>query len=193
MGNSCCSEGGQTKHEELKNYESRPKLNQSPMNLEYGEQDQNILLAYTSTDKKKIVKIQSTYRGHATRKRIDDQSNFVNSNNLVNVHNMKISEDEESAVYSGQMIKDTDIKQGFGIMRWPDGTVYEGLWMNNLYNGRGKLYHASGDLYEGEFVDDMAQGFGIYRHANGSKYVGYWNQDKQHGFGKEKWNDVSMY
>lgn len=47
-------------------------------------------------------------------------------------------------------------------MKWPDGTVYEGLWDNNLYNGRGKLYHASGDLYEGEFVDDMAQGFGIY-------------------------------
>jgi hypothetical protein len=41
-------------------------------------------------------------------------------------------------------------------MRWPDGTVYEGLWENNLYNGRGKLYHASGDLYEGEFVNDMA-------------------------------------
>lgn len=78
-------------------------------------------------------------------------------------------------------------------MRWPDGTVYEGLWENNLYNGRGKLYHASGDLYEGEFVDDMAQGFGIYKHANGSKYVGYWHQDKQHGFGKEKWNDGSMY
>lgn len=60
-------------------------------------------------------------------------------------------------------------------MRWPDGTVYEGLWEKNLYNGRGKLYHASGDLYEGEFIDDMAQGFGIYKHANGSKYVGYWN------------------
>ena len=60
-------------------------------------------------------------------------------------------------------------------MKWPDGTVYEGLWSSNLYNGRGKLYHASGDLYEGEFVDDMAQGFGIYQHANGSKYVGYWN------------------
>ena len=95
----------------------------------------------------------------------------------MNVHNMRVDDNsEESAIYSGQMLKDSqNIKQGYGIMRWPDGTVYEGLWENNLYNGRGKLYHASGDLYEGEFVDDMAQGFGIYRHSNGSKYVGYWN------------------
>jgi hypothetical protein len=41
-------------------------------------------------------------------------------------------------------------------MKWPDGTVYEGIWDRNLYNHRGKLYHASGDLYEGEFVKDMA-------------------------------------
>lgn len=76
---------------------------------------------------------------------------------LVNVHNFKVEEgSEDTAIYSGQMLKDSNIKHGFGIMRWPDGTVYEGLWENNLYNGRGKLYHASGDLYEGEFVDDMA-------------------------------------
>jgi len=41
-------------------------------------------------------------------------------------------------------------------MKWADGTIYEGLWMDNLYNGRGRLHHASGDIYQGEFVDDMA-------------------------------------
>ena len=39
-------------------------------------------------------------------------------------------------------------------MKWPDGTIYEGLWDNNLYNGRGKLWHASGDLYEGDDKSD---------------------------------------
>ena len=93
---------------------------------------------------------------------------------------MRIDEQsDESAIYCGNMLLNSqNVKQGYGVMKWPDGTIYEGLWDNNLYNGRGKLYHASGDLYEGEFVDDMAQGFGIYKHANGSKYVGYWNQDK---------------
>ena len=76
MGNSCCSEGGQTKQEELKNYESRPRLNQNPHMNDYPVNDDNVLMAYTSTDRKKIVKIQSTYRGHATRKRLDDQGKF---------------------------------------------------------------------------------------------------------------------
>ena len=48
------------------------------------------------------------------------------------------------------------IKQGYGIMKWPDGTVYQGIWDNNMYSGRGKLYHGKGDVYEGEFVDDVA-------------------------------------
>jgi len=52
-------------------------------------------------------------------------------------------------------------------MRWHDGSVYEGLWADNLYAGRGKLHHASGDLYEGEFSNDMANGFGVYKQANG--------------------------
>ena len=57
------------------------------------------------------------------------------------------------------MLKDSsNVKQGFGVMRWPDGTVYEGLWENNPYNGAGKLKPANGDFYEGEFVDGMAQG-----------------------------------
>lgn len=82
----------------------------------------------------------------------------MKSGQLVNVHNFKVEEsNDDTAIYSGQMLKGSNnVKHGFGIMRWPDGTVYEGLWENNLYNGRGKLYHASGDLYEGEFVDDMA-------------------------------------
>ena len=137
-------------------------------NLSFAENNQTedkTLLAYTSTDQKKIVKIQSHYRGHNTRMRLNDGNDITDkqmeqykSGNLMNVHNQNIDQgSEESAIYSGQMLKDSpNIKQGYGIMRWPDGTVYEGLWENNLYNGRGKLYHASGDLYEGEFVNDMA-------------------------------------
>lgn len=217
MGNACCSEnGGQSHDDEMKNYDSRHQgrpVNQSAdgkmnfthlpdQNYPQNSLDDNLLLAYTSGDQKKIVKIQSHFRGHNTRKRLKEGNQIIISQleqyktgHLYNVVNMRVDDQsDDSAIYTGQMLKDSqNIKQGYGIMKWPDGTVYEGLWENNLYNGRGKLYHASGDLYEGEFVDDMAQGFGIYRHANGSKYVGYWNQDKQHGFGKEKWNDGSQY
>ena len=67
------------------------------------------LLAYTSGDQKKIVKIQSHYRGHNTRKRLnegneitDKQMEEYKSGNLMNVHNQNIDQgSEESAIYSG--------------------------------------------------------------------------------------------
>ena len=37
-----------------------------------GAVDDNLLLAYTSGDQKKIVKIQSHFRGHNTRKRLKE-------------------------------------------------------------------------------------------------------------------------
>ena len=70
------------------------------------------------------------------------------------------------------------MKQGFGVMQWPDGAVYEGLWENNLYNGAGKLKHANGDLYEGEFVDGKMQGAGTH----------VWGSDKTTHMGEYKEN-----
>lgn len=65
MGNACCSEGGQMAENELRGYDSRPYKQEEINNYRQG--DEEILMAYTSQDKKKIVKIQSNYRGHATR------------------------------------------------------------------------------------------------------------------------------
>ena len=113
MGNACCSEGGNIAENELKNYESRPYNQEEPYHKGTARNDE-LLMAYSSVDKKKIVKIQSHYRGHATRKRINDGNSIINgtmnlyiAGNLINVHNMRIDEaSEESAIYSGQMLKD---------------------------------------------------------------------------------------
>ena len=51
--------------------------------------------------------------------------------------------------------------------------------------------HADGDVYEGEWVDDKANGKGKYFHANGANYDGEWKNDLQHGEGVEKWSDGS--
>jgi len=66
MGNACCSEhGGNSNEDEMKNYESRGRpVNQSlddKRNIDvdtFGQVDgEQLLLAYTSGDQKKIVKI----------------------------------------------------------------------------------------------------------------------------------------
>ncbi len=39
---------------------------------------------------------------------------------------------------------------------WQDNSSYEGEWLNDYMQGKGKMVHADGDIYEGEWVMDMA-------------------------------------
>jgi hypothetical protein len=38
------------------------------------------------------------------------------------------------------------------LFRFPDGSTYEGEWLQGLLHGKGKLAHSNGDIYEGCFI-----------------------------------------
>lgn len=42
---------------------------------------------------------------------------------------------------------------GSGNHRWPDGRVYEGNWVTDKYNGRGRYLLLDGRVYEADWVD----------------------------------------
>ncbi len=42
------------------------------------------------------------------------------------------------------------------MQKWPDGSLYEGYWVNGMANGRGRMIHADGNYYEGDWVNDKA-------------------------------------
>ena len=65
---------------------------------------------------------------------------------------------ESNALYEGQWIKGTNIREGMGKKTWPDGSMYEGWWKNSVVDGRGRLIHAEGDVYEGDWLHDKAHG-----------------------------------
>ena len=100
---------------------------------------------------------------------------------------------ENSARYEGEWLVSTQTRQGKGIQVWPDGSMYEGYWMDNKANGKGRLIHADGDVYDGSWKDDKAHGYGIYSHLDGARYMGNWKEDKQHGEGLETWPDGAKY
>ena len=37
---------------------------------------------------------------------------------------------------------------------WPDGSIYEGDWVNDKANGNGRLINVDGDYYKGEWIED---------------------------------------
>ena len=42
---------------------------------------------------------------------------------------------------------------GYGVMKWPDGKIYEGNFKNDLKNGFGKLTTVEGKVYEGNWLN----------------------------------------
>ena len=100
---------------------------------------------------------------------------------------------EEVAIYYGEWEKSGNRRHGRGIQVWKDGSRYEGYWIEDKGNNKGKLVNPNGSIYEGEWLDDKPHGYGVYTHFDGTKYEGYWKEDKQDGKGKESWPDGASY
>jgi len=65
------------------------------------------------------------------------------------------------------------------------GEYYVGSYLNNKYDGRGKLYRSDGSIkYEGEFVLGHIIGFGTSYRSDGSIYYkGNFVLGMKHGYG----------
>lgn len=89
-------------------------------------------------------------------------------------------------------------RQGRGLLTYPDGSFYEGLFENNkktLFGRQVSLTEGGGlILYEGEFSDNLFQGVGHYINLQSQiSYEGRWLGGLQEGFGLETWEDGSVF
>ena len=68
---------------------------------------------------------------------------------------------------------------------FPDKSYYEGEInkINNLPNGKGKLFYFNGEVFFGNFVDGIKEGEGEYHYKDGTIYIGSWKNDKKNGNG----------
>lgn len=74
-------------------------------------------------------------------------------------------------------------KNGYGVYTG-NGTSYEGNYVDDIKEGRGKQVFSNGDSYEGEYKNDMRNGRGIYTWSDGGYYDGEFKDNIQHGEGK---------
>lgn len=51
-----------------------------------------------------------------------------------------------------------DDRHGKGVMKWSDGSSYDGEWTHGIQNGYGKMTFANGKIKEGIFVDNVFNG-----------------------------------
>lgn len=94
----------------------------------------------------------------------------------------------DGKIYSGGFQQGQ--RQGVGELFHNGVSIYEGLWMNDLPNGRGALYSDDGS-YEGELKDGKRHGKGRFdfktepqTYGLGRIYEGDWKNDQPDGNGR---------
>ncbi|EGD81036.1 hypothetical protein PTSG_10979 [Salpingoeca rosetta] len=60
------------------------------------------------------------------------------------------------------------VREGKGLMKFANGSIYDGEWSNDKMHGHGKLTLSDGTQYEGSFENGEYSGNGTLTLANGT-------------------------
>ncbi|KAE8293896.1 Ankyrin repeat and MYND domain-containing protein 1 [Larimichthys crocea] len=84
-------------------------------------------------------------------------------------------------------------RQGLGVQEWPDGSRYEGEFVNGFKHGRGKYSWRNGEYYEGSFYKDYRHGDGLYCWPTGHKFTGKFYLNRKEGYGQQLFPDGTTF
>lgn len=93
---------------------------------------------------------------------------------------------KEELVYTGEF--KNDIAEGFGVMRYIDGSWYEGTFVGNVPHGYGTYSFGGGQVYTGEIFEGAFQGLGVQTSKDSDGRIkeiriGYFEDDQLNGVG----------
>ncbi|XP_077175277.1 alsin isoform X2 [Paroedura picta] len=92
----------------------------------------------------------------------------------------------KDATYDGRWLSGKP--HGRGVLKWPDGRMYSGMFRNGLEDGHGeykvpnKMLNKS-DHYVGYWKEGKMCGQGVYSYATGEVYEGSFQENMRHGHG----------
>jgi radial spoke head protein 1 len=80
--------------------------------------------------------------------------------------------------YKGERHPTTNLRHGFGIMSYRDGSVYTGNFEHDKRHGFGKCWYPDGlGVYTGFWANGQRNGLGKMVYSNGEVYHGEWLAD----------------
>lgn len=82
-------------------------------------------------------------------------------------------------------------REGYGVLRSGDGTVYTGQWASGRRHGHGTLFF-SGGVFEGQWVRGQSQGRGTVHFKNGDTFEGSYTANRKCGAGTYRWADGAV-
>lgn len=82
------------------------------------------------------------------------------------------------------------MQDGNGKETRKNGDIYQGDYRNGLKHGKGKIiYYLKKDVFDGEFINGVFNGRGELTNANGDSYNGEFQNGERHGTGILKTKD----
>ena len=100
---------------------------------------------------------------------------------------------QSAGEYSGDLVSIYDpetkkmrhgIRQGLGVCRWPDGSMYDGNWFEGMRHGKGTFTDSQGNVYTGAWTNDQMNGLGeMTMSEDGRTLKGRWVEGKLQGEG----------
>mmetsp|Transcript_2151 Transcript_2151/g.3532 ORF Transcript_2151/g.3532 Transcript_2151/m.3532 type:complete len:362 (-) Transcript_2151:23-1108(-) len=97
----------------------------------------------------------------------------------------------DGSVYNGEI--KGGVAHGAGKLSLVDGSCYDGEWLQGEKCGKGKEIWPDGTEYEGDFVQGCRCGKGVYKSRTGMVYTGLFQEDKMEGEGICHFSDGRMY
>ena len=85
------------------------------------------------------------------------------------------------------------VRHGKGTMRYFNGNVYSGDWLNDCFNGIGQYTWADGRVFNGQFKDDKINGKGVGVWPDGKRYEGDYVNDLAEGHGVVTLSDGRLF
>ena len=116
---------------------------------------------------------------------------------LTNKSNIKIGvKNYPEGKYEGELVN--NMREGKGKLYYINnekymGKIYIGEWKNDLRNGKGVETWNDGERFVGNFKNDKREGYGIYYYSNGDIYEGNYKNGKTEGFGVEYYSNGDKY
>ena len=84
-------------------------------------------------------------------------------------------------------------REGSGLETWPNGSVYEGEYKDDKFNGLG-THRTPFAKYTGQFVDGLKEGKGkVEYYKTRDTYDGAWSKNRFHGIGTYFWASNTKY
>ena len=84
-------------------------------------------------------------------------------------------------------------RSGSGVIEFRNGAIYEGAFLNGMFDGKGVLTSSDGDVYKGEWTEGKRHGRGTMTYSDGAVYTGEWSEGKHHGRGTMTVPDGAVY